>query len=103
MNVIPKKTLEYYCKNKNGKKSIYTKYNDSKIIYIISNFIDSPNNIKRRRWDKKMKEFYEEDFPNIIFIYSRLMKGVELSNQIISYYELNRKRIFFPFIRRRNS
>ena len=90
---IPKKAFEYYCKNNEGKKSILIKYNYSKIIYIINNFIDVSKNIKRRRWDKKRKEFYEEEFSNTVYIYSRLMKGVDLNNQIISYYELNNKMV----------
>ena len=70
-------------------------------MFIISNFIDSPKNVKKRRWNKKRKESFEEEIPNTVNIYSRLMKGVDLSNQLISYYELNRKtikwwkRIFF--------
>ena len=60
---------------------ILTKFNDSKITFIISNFIDSPKNVKKR------KEFFEEKIPNTVNIYSRLMKGVDLSNQLISYYE----------------
>ena len=73
-------------------------------MFIISNFIDALKYVKRRRWDKKSKEFLEEEFPNTVSIYSRLMKGVDLSNQIISYYELNRKtikwwkRIFFHLL-----
>ena len=73
-------------------------------MFIISNFIDSPKNVKKRRWNKKIKEFFEEEIPNTVNIYSRLMKGVDLSNQLISYYELNRKtikwwkRIFFHLL-----
>ena len=73
-------------------------------MFIISNFIDSPKNVKKRRWNKKRKEFLEEEIPNTVNIYSRLMKGVDLSNQLISYYELNRKtikwwkRIFFHLL-----
>ena len=53
-------------------------------MFIISNFIDSPKNVKKR------KEFFEEKIPNTVNIYSRLMKGVNLNNKLISYYELNR-------------
>ncbi len=59
---IPKKTFEYCYKNNDGKKSILTKNNDSKIIYIISNFIDAPKNIKRRGWNKKEKSFMKKNF-----------------------------------------
>ena len=54
-------------------------------MFIISNFIDSTNNVKKR------KEFFVEEIPNTVNIYSRLMKGFNLSNQLINYYELNRK------------
>ena len=56
-------------------------------MFIISNFIDSTNNVKKR------KEFFVEEIPNTVNIYSRLMKGVDLGDQLISYYELNRKTI----------
>ena len=67
-------------------------------MFIISNFIDSTNNVKKR------KEFFVEEIPNTVNIYSRLMKGFNLSNQLINYYELNRKtikwwkRIFFHLL-----
>ena len=54
--------------------------------------------------EKKWKEFFEEEIPNTVNIYSRLMKGVDISNQLISYYKLNRKiikcqkRIFFHLL-----
>ena len=74
------------------------------MMFIISNFIDSPKNVKKRRWNKKRKEYLKEEIINTVNIYSRLMKGVDLSNQLISYDEFNRtsiklwKRIFFHLL-----
>ena len=46
---IPKKKFEYYYKKTKDKISILTKFNDSKLMFIISNFIDSPKNVKKRK------------------------------------------------------
>ena len=48
---IPKKTFEYYYKKTKDKISILTKFNDSKLMFIISNFIDSPKNVKKKKME----------------------------------------------------
>ena len=58
---IPKKTFEYYYKKTKDKISILTKFNDSKLMFIISNFIDSPKNFKKRGI-KKEKNFLKKKF-----------------------------------------
>ena len=101
---IDKSSYEFYYKILNGNKFILTKFNDTKQFYIISNFISAPKSIKRTRWCKKDKKFYEEDYPYTVYLYTKYMKGVDKGNQLISYYELSRsthkrwKRIFLHLI-----
>jgi len=52
-----------------------TKYNDSKQIYIISNFINFKKNVKRNRWCKDEKKFIIDTNPNSIKVYSEYTKG----------------------------
>ena len=104
IDVVKKKNFEYFYKIINGKKVVLTKYNDSKMMYVISNFVNAPEEVKRVRWDKNQEKFIEESYPNTIKLYSKYMRGVDLSNQLISYYEIDRrtykwwKRIFFHLI-----
>ena len=73
-------------------------------MYVISNFVDVPEEVKRTRWPKEGKKFIFEKFPNTIKKYTQYMKGVDKSNQLISYYEINRKtyqswkRVFYHLI-----
>jgi len=73
-------------------------------MFIISNFENIPEEVIRTRWSKKDKKFIIEKYPNIIKIYSQFMKGVDKSNQLMSFYEIDRttfkwwKRIFFHLI-----
>lgn len=101
---IKKGEFEYFYKSCKKGNATLTKYNDSKQMYIISNFINLPKEVKRNRWCKDKKKFIIDTYPNSIKVYSEYMKGVDLSNQLISYYELNSKtykwwkRIFFHLI-----
>ena len=54
---IPEKTFEYYYKKTKDKISILTKFNDSKLMFIINNFIDSSKNVI-----KKEKNFLKKKF-----------------------------------------
>ena len=73
-------------------------------MYVISNLVNVPEEVKRFRWDNKQEKFIEEVYPNTIKLYSKYMRGVDLSNQLISYYEIDRrtykwwKRIFFHLV-----
>ena len=101
---IKKKSHEYFYRVNGNKYYTLTKYNDSKPMYVISNFVDVPEEVKRTRWSKEEKKFIFEKFPNTIKKYTQYMKGVDKSNQLISYYEINRKtykwwkRIFYHLI-----
>lgn len=104
-------TLSNKEKNKKMKKydkmfyandyGLLTKFYDKKIMYVISN-VHSNNIENTTRWDNKKKTNIH--IPKVIKDYSINMKGVDNSNQLISYYELNRrtikwwKRIFFHLV-----
>ena len=60
------------------------------MMYIINNWVNVPEEVKRVRWDNKQEIFIEEAYPNTIKLYSKYMRGVDVSNQIISYYEIDR-------------
>ena len=57
-----KKTFEYYYKKTKDKISILTKFNDSNLMFIISNFIDSQKNVKKEDGIKKEKNFQKKKF-----------------------------------------
>ena len=82
---------KYFYKKVNGKFILLTKYMDNKLVLIVSNFLNSSNTLNRYRWDKKEMRFVKMKYPEIIKIYSHLMKGVDIGNQLISYYELKHK------------
>ena len=42
IDAVKKKNFEYFYKIINGKKVVLTKYNDSKMMYIILNFVNTP-------------------------------------------------------------
>ena len=46
---VKKKKFEYFYKIIDGKKVILTKYNDSKMMYVISNWVNVPEEVKRTR------------------------------------------------------
>ena len=49
---IKKSEFEYFYKSCKKGNATLTKYNDSKQMYIISNFINLPKEVKRNRWCK---------------------------------------------------
>ena len=82
---------QYFYKKIDGKYLLLTKYMDNKLILIISNFLNSSNTLNRFRWNKKQCGYVKMKYPEVIKIYSHLMKGVDIGNQLISYYELKHK------------
>ena len=50
---IKKKSHEYFYRVNGNKYYTLTKYNDSKPMYVISNFVDVPEEVKRTRWSKE--------------------------------------------------
>ena len=83
--------FQYFYKKVDGKYMLLTKYMDNKMILIISNFLNSSNTLNRFRWNKKEIRYVKMKYPEVIKIYSHLMKGVDIGNQLISYYELKHK------------
>ena len=61
-NLLKKFIFEYYYKKTKDKILILTKFNDSKLMFIISNFIDSPKNVKKEDGIKKEKNFLKKKF-----------------------------------------
>ena len=88
---IKKGTYQYFYKKVNGKYYLLTKYMDCKLVLIVSNFLEPLNTLNRFRWSKIENRFIKIKYPEIIKIYSHLMKGVDIANQLISYYELRHR------------
>lgn len=71
---------------------------------VISNFVDIPKEENRIRWSIQEDNFITEKYPSLIKFYTKYMKRVDKSNQLINYYEASRetkkwwKKIFFHFI-----
>ena len=86
---IKKGTFKYYYKYENGDFQILTKYMDSKLLFLVSNFVATNKLCTKIRWSKKLHQFIEISFPEIVKIYQIFMKGVDISNQLISYYEID--------------
>jgi hypothetical protein len=86
---ISKGTFKYYYKYEGGDFQILTKYMDSKLLFLVSNFVDTNKLCTKIRWSKKLHQFIEISFPEIVKVYQIFMKGVDISNQLISYYEID--------------
>ena len=89
MKSIKRGTFEYYYKYENDDFQVLTKYMDSKLLFLISNFIDTNRLCTKSRWSRKLQQYIEISFPEIVKVYQILMKGVDISNQLISYYEID--------------
>lgn len=69
-----------------NKTVVITKWLDNKPIHIASNFRESPNINAVKRWDKSLKKFINVSQPDVIGLYNKSMGGVDLFDQLISYY-----------------
>lgn len=88
---IKKEQFQYFYKKFREKYFLMTKYMDNKLVLIVSNFLSSSNTLNRFRWNRKENKFNKIKYPETIKIYSHLMKGVDIANQLISYYELRHR------------
>ncbi len=61
--------MSIFIKNNDDRNYSLTKYNDSRHMFIISNFVNIPEEVMRTRWSKKDKKFITEKYPNTIKIY----------------------------------
>ena len=59
---IKKKSHEYFYRVNGNKYYTLTKYNDSKPMYVISNFVDAPKEVKRTRWSREEKNLFSKNF-----------------------------------------
>ena len=81
---LPKKEIEakiekgsatFYSKDKN----LITKYNDKKLLFIISNYLGNGWSACSR-WEN---EKIDKNIPNTVLEYSKNMRGVDISNRMI--------------------
>lgn len=82
---IEKKHYEYFYRNNDDINYTLIKYNDSRYMFIVSNFVIIPEEAMRTRWSKKDTKFITEKYPNTIKKYSQFMEGLDKSNQLISF------------------
>ena len=57
--------------------------------YIISNYIKKITQIRIKSWSTKNKNWIHKNIPYVLNEYRKNKKDVVISNQLISYYELN--------------
>ncbi len=89
--------------SENGKV-VVVKWQDNKCVNLASNFVGIGDTDTAKRWDKKQKKYVEVSRPEIIARYNNGMGGVDLLDQLISYYRVfirSKKwalRIIFHFV-----
>lgn len=64
------------------------KWFDNKGVVVGSNLISSGNPEIIKRWDKKNKEFIHIERPEIIGLYNKSMGGVDVHDQLVSFYRI---------------
>lgn len=64
------------------------KWFDNKGVVMGSNFITSGEPETIRRWDKKNKQFIDVERPEIVGLYNKSMGGVDVHNQLVSFYRI---------------
>lgn len=62
------------------------KWFDNKGVNLGSNFITSGEPETIKRWDKKHKQFVDVERPEVIELYNKLMGGVDVHDQLVSFY-----------------
>lgn len=83
---------------------VVVKWQDNKCVHMGSNFVGIGTSDKAKRWDKKLKRKIDVTRPEIISLYNSGMGGVDLLDQLISYYRIfirSRKwplRLIFHFV-----
>lgn len=64
------------------------KWFDNKGVVIASNFLTSGITDEVNRWDKKEKKYITLERPEIIKLYNKSMGGVDLHDQLVSYFRI---------------
>lgn len=86
------------------EKVIMVRWYDNKFVHLTSNFIGTGTLQTVRRWDKTSKSFMSIDQPEIVALYNNNMGGVDLIDQLMSYYRIFLKskkwtlRVIFHFV-----
>jgi hypothetical protein len=65
------------------------KWNDSRSVCLLSSFVTSHPVTEVRRFDKKKREYTNISIPNIVSTYNKHMGGVDLHDQMMSYYRMS--------------
>lgn len=85
-------------------KVVIVKWQDNKSVHLASNFVGIGQTDTAKRWDKKQKKHVDVTRPEIVALYNGGMGGVDLLDQLISYYRVfikSRKwplRVIFHFM-----
>lgn len=72
----------------NDDKIVVVKWQDNKSVHLASNFVGIGDTDTAKRWDKKQKKYVDVNRPDIISQYNNGMGGVDLFDQLISYYRV---------------
>jgi hypothetical protein len=67
---------------------VLTKWQDSKPVIMGSNFVGKGIEKIVSRWDKSKKEYVSVNQPEVIQLYNESMGGVDLLDQLLSYYRI---------------
>jgi hypothetical protein len=67
---------------------VLTKWQDNKPVFVGSNFVGKGVEKSVNRWDKTKKEYIPVQQPEVIQLYNDCMGGVDLLDQLISYYRI---------------
>lgn len=73
--------------SKDGKV-VVVKWQDNKCVHLASNFVGIGGSDTAKRWDKKQKKHVEVSRPEIVSRYNGGMGGVDLLDQLLSYYRV---------------
>jgi Transposase IS4 len=67
---------------------VLIKWQDNKPVFIGSNFVVKGVQTTVNRWDKAKKTYVPVQQPEVIRLYNESMGGVDLLDQLISYYRI---------------
>jgi hypothetical protein len=78
---------------------VCVRWNDNKIVSLISSYVGVEPVTKARRWDKKKKEYVEIDRPKVVEEYNKFMGGIDLLNMCTNMYKYHfRSRRWYIYI-----
>lgn len=92
------------CVVSENKKVVVVNWHDNKCVRLASNFVGIGTSDTAKRWEKKLKKHVDVSRPEIVSLYNAGMGGVDLLDQLISYYRVfirSKKwplRIIFHFV-----